>query len=224
MILRIGLMNLNPALKRSAFDIIRVMKTADALPAMQPEPVAEPQDDLNTWVAAIATGDEQALGTFYDATIGRVFGFALRIVRQREAAEEVAEDVYMQVWQQAGRFDANRGKPLTWLLTICRSRALDYLRRDDRAVSHPEPESLMAEPYDERADPHNMLQAVQRNSRLYRMLDQLLPVQRQLLALAFFRGLTHQEIADHTHLPLGTVKSHVRKALDSMRELVGEMY
>ena len=199
------------------------MKSADVLPTPRPDPVQESQNLLAELIAAIAKGDEQALGAFYDATVSRVFGLALRIVRQRDAAEEVAEDVFMQAWQQAGRFDASRGKPLTSLLTICRSRALDYLRREDEAVSHPEPETLTVEPYDERADPQDMLLTVERNSRLYAILDKLLPIQRQLLALAFFRGLTHQEIADHTQLPLGTVKSHVRKALDEMREQLVEI-
>jgi RNA polymerase sigma factor (sigma-70 family) len=221
--LRIGLMSLDFVLNCSAFDIIPSMKSVDALPAPPPDIVQESQDRLAGLIAAIAKGDEQALGAFYDAAVSRVFGLALRIVRQHGAAEEVAEDVFIQVWQQAGRFDSSRGKPLTWLLTICRSRALDYLRRQDQAISHPEPETLAAEPDDERADPQDILLAIERNSRLYAILEQLLPIQRQLLALAFFRGLTHQEIADHTQLPLGTVKSHVRKALDRMREQLVEI-
>lgn len=199
------------------------MKTSDSL-ALPQRGVASPdtESELRRMLAAIAKGDEQALGALYDATVGRVYGLALRIVRRREAVEEVVEDVFLQVWQQAGRYDIARGKPLTWLLTITRSRALDYLRRDDEALVHPEPETLVAEPGDERANPQDLLLALERNSRLYAMLEQLIPVQRQLLALAFFRGMTHQEIAEHTHLPLGTVKSHVRKALDKMREHLGE--
>ena len=216
-------MSLDVALNCSAFDIMPPMKPVDAPPAPRPDPIQESQDRLAGLIVAIAKGDEQALGVFYDATVSRVFGLALRILRQQQAAEEVAEDVFMQVWQQAGRFDGGRGKPLTWVLTICRSRALDYLRRQDEAISHPEPETLSAEPFDERADPQDILLAMERNSRLYAILEQLLPIQRQLLALAFFRGLTHQEIADHTQLPLGTVKSHVRKALDRMREQLVEI-
>lgn len=205
------------------FVILLGMKTSDSL-ALPQRGVASPdtESELRRMLAAIAKGDEQALGALYDATVGRVYGLALRIVRRREAVEEVVEDVFLQVWQQAGRYDIARGKPLTWLLTITRSRALDYLRRDDEALVHPEPETLVAEPGDERANPQDLLLALERNSRLYAMLEQLIPVQRQLLALAFFRGMTHQEIAEHTHLPLGTVKSHVRKALDKMREHLGE--
>jgi RNA polymerase sigma factor (sigma-70 family) len=204
------------------FVILLGMKTSDSLVAPDLETAtADPQIEHERWLSAIAKGDEQSLGAFYDATVSRVYGLALRIVRQREAAEEVVEDVYLQVWQQAGRYDASRGKPLTWLLTICRSRALDFLRRDDEAIAHPDPETLVTESTDERADPQDMLLTMERNSQLYAILETLMPVQRQLLALAFFRGMTHQEIADHTRLPLGTVKSHIRKALDAMREQLG---
>ena len=199
------------------------MKTSDSLLAPPRGKLApEPELEHGRLLVAVANGDEQALGAFYDATVSRVYGLALRIVRWREAAEEVVEDVYMQVWQQADRFDVSRGKPLTWLLTICRSRALDFLRRDDEAMAHPEPETLVREPSDERANPQDLLLAMERNTQLYAVLENLLPIQRQLLALAFFRGMTHQEIADHAQMPLGTVKSHVRKALDKMRELLGE--
>ena len=205
------------------FVILLGMKTSDTLDAPNRETtIADAQTEYGELLIAIAKGDEKALARFYDATVGRVYGLALRIVRHREAAEEVVEDVYMQVWQQASRYDVTRGKPLTWLLTICRSRALDYLRRDDEAIAHPEPETLIAEPYVENSDPQDILLTLEQNSRLYGVLQNLMPVQRQLLALAFFRGMTHQEIADHTKLPLGTVKSHVRKALDNMREQLGK--
>jgi RNA polymerase sigma factor (sigma-70 family) len=208
---------------RAQFVILLSMKTSDSLALPQRAVLALGVEVEHVLLlSAIAKGDEPALGALYDATVGRVYGLALRIVHQREAAEEVVEDVFLQVWQQAGRYDASRGKPLTWLLTICRSRALDYLRRVDDALVHPEPETLVAEASDERTNPQDLLLALERNSRLYAILEKLMPVQRQLLALAFFRGMTHQEIAEHTQLPLGTVKSHVRKALDKMREYLGE--
>ena len=199
------------------------MKTSDTLVAPhRAAPTPEYEAQHVRLLAAMAKGEEQALGAFYDATVSRVYGIALRIVRHREAAEEVVEDVYLQVWQQASRYDVSRGKPLTWLLTICRSRALDFLRRDDKATAHPQPETLVAEHGDERADPEDILLTLERNSRLYSVFEQLMLVQRQLLALAFFRGMTHQEIAEHTQLPLGTIKSHVRKALDKMREQLSD--
>jgi RNA polymerase sigma factor (sigma-70 family) len=173
--------------------------------------------ELPDLLAQIAQRRQAALGTLYDRTVSRVYGLALRITRQREAAEEVTEEVYLQVWNQAERFDPTRGKALTWLLTMCHSRALDYLRRKEPADPHPEPESLVPELAQEHSDPQDILLAMERNTRIYEALQELPALQRQLLTLAFFKGLSHQEMADHTGMPLGTVKTHVRKALERMR-------
>jgi RNA polymerase sigma-70 factor (ECF subfamily) len=172
---------------------------------------------LRGWIAAIAQGDERALGALYDATLGRVYGLALRITRNEQAAEEVAEDVYWQVWRQALRFDPVRGNAMSWLLTIARSRALDCLRRADEADAHPEPETLVAAVAAHEGDPQDLLEATQRGQALHAALQTLDALPRQLLALAFFRGLTHEEIAQHTALPLGTVKSHIRRTLTALR-------
>lgn len=193
-----------------------------ALAEAQARPLsgARPEADelrLREWIAAIARGNEQALGDLYDATLGRVHGLALRITRNAQAAEEVAEDVYWQVWRQALRFDPTRGNAMTWLLTIARSRALDNLRRADEADAHPEPETLLSADAALDDDPQDLLEATQRNHALHAALATLDAVPRQLLALAFFRGLTHEEIALQTALPLGTVKSHIRRALATLR-------
>lgn len=175
---------------------------------------------LTALLARIAEQDDQALAAFYDATIGRVYGLALRILRVAESAEEVAEEVYFQVWRQARRYDAERGRPLAWLLTMARSRALDALRRRDEAVAHPEPEELLAAEPAFRSDPCELLDARQQSAGLHRALAALDPLPRQLLALAFFRGLTHEEIADHLDMPLGTVKSHIRRTLALLRSVL----
>jgi RNA polymerase sigma-70 factor (ECF subfamily) len=129
----------------------------------------------------------------------------------------VASDVYLQVWREADRYDPTRGKVLTWLMTICRTRALDHLRRADEAETHPEPEALRTEA-PEQTSAQDLLSAVQEHAALHAALAKLEPVQRQLIALAFFRGMSHQEIAAHARLPLGTVKTYIRKALTVMRE------
>lgn len=179
---------------------------------------------LRGWIAAIARGDEQALGNLYDATLGRVHGLALRITRNAQAAEEVAEDVYWQVWRQALRFDPARGNAMTWLLTIARSRALDSLRRVDEADAHPEPETLIAAEAAQEGDPQDLLEATQRSHALHAALETLDALPRQLLALAFFRGLTHEEIAEQSALPLGTVKSHIRRALTALRGVLAPAF
>lgn len=178
------------------------------------------EDRLRPLLCDVAQQREAALGALYDATIGKAYGLALRITRQPEAAEEVVEDVYLQVWRDAGRFDPARGKVLTWLLTICRSRALDYLRRKDEAELHPNPEELQAEVQAEGADPLAILEATEASSAVHAALEKLQPQSRQLVALAFFRGLTHQEIADFCHMPLGTVKTTLSRAFKQMRSFL----
>jgi RNA polymerase sigma-70 factor (ECF subfamily) len=170
---------------------------------------------LREALGGIVSRREESLAQFYDATVGRVYGLALRVTSRSDAAEEVTADVYMQVWNQAERFDQSRGSVLAWLLTICRSRAIDYLRRRDEAESWadpPEPEGSAGQ------DPQDLLVAMESGRAVSEALQILLPLQRQLVSLAFFRGLTHEEIAEHVQLPLGTVKTHIRKALASLRK------
>lgn len=179
---------------------------------------AAPDDlELEACLKRIGGGDELALADLYDATCGRVNGIVLRIVRDTVAAEEVVEDVFFQVWRQALRYDPARGRPLAWILTIARSRALDHLRRADPAVCHPEPHTLLEFEPHAGGDPPDLLAACQDSSLVHAALAALDPVPRQLVALVFFRGLTHEEVAQHAGLPLGTVKSHVRRALLSLR-------
>lgn len=195
----------------SAAPVAEALESSAA--ADRPGGVAEAA--LRGWIARIADADEDALGELYDAVHGRVHGLALRITRNAQCAEDVTEDVFWQVWRQARRFDPTRGTAIAWLLTIARSRALDKLRRGDPAEAHPEPESL-AEPA-AGDDPQDLLAASERNRRLNAALAGLDASARQLLALAFFCDHTHEEIAARSGLPLGTVKSRIRRALAALR-------
>ncbi len=179
---------------------------------------------LRALIARIAKQDEAALGELYDATQGRVHGVALRITRNVQLAEEVAEDTFWQVWRQALRYDESRGNAMAWLLTIARSRALDALRRDDEAEAHPEPEALLADAPSGEGDPQDLLAATERDRAVHAALATLDVLPRQLLALAFFRGLTHEEIAAQTALPLGTVKSHIKRSLAVLKGLLANHY
>ena len=172
-------------------------------------------------MTGVAAGEQRALERFYRLTIGRVFGLALRIVRNRATAEEVAEDVYVQVWHTAATYDPLRCTPLGWALVICRSRAIDTLRRADKAIVDPDPTERLDAVAQLVPGLQDLLQATQEHAALHAALTRLQPVQRQILGLAFFRGLTHTEIAATTHLPLGTIKSHVRRALAVLREELG---
>ncbi len=186
-------------------------------------PDGESTEEINLprQLQAIASGDKNAFAGFYDETAGQVYALALRVTCRSAEAEEVVSEVYLQVWRQALSYDASRGSPRGWLLTMCRSRALDHLRRRDRAEPHPEPEQIRPDQFQHDEDPQNLMLAVERDSAVHAALVRLSPLQRQLLAFAFFRGLTHQEIATQIEMPLGTVKTHIRKALKTLQGELG---
>lgn len=169
----------------------------------------------------IAAHDPCALTIFYHASLGRVYGLALRITCNHATAEEVAEDVYVQLWNRAASFDPMRGSAMAWTLTICRSRALDALRRADQAIVDPDPAARSDALTESGGNPQDLLHATQRNALLHTALKRLRPLQRQLLGMAFFRDMSHVEMAEHTGLPLGTVKSTIRRTLAVLREEIG---
>jgi len=174
---------------------------------------------LAHWIAAIGSGDSESLGLLYDATLSRCYALAMRILRDPQAAEDVCEDVYLQVWHQAVRFDPARGNVLAWLLTICRSRALDHLRRRKLEETRDDVETLLA--FHEAPDPFDLVDGLVASSRIGEAVGRLSGAQRQVIGLAFYRGMTQQEIAAHLEMPLGTVKSNTRRALAALRAAIG---
>ena len=191
-----------------------------------PTPMSDPvhlacPPELTALLAGVVAGEQRALERFYRLTIGKVFGLALRIVRNRATAEEVAEDVYVQIWRSAASYNPQRGSPLAWVLTICRSRALDALRRADSAIVDADPTERLDAVVQHQPGLQDLLQASQEHSALHAAIAKLRPEQRQILGLAFFRGLTHPEIAAAAQLPMGTIKSHIRRALATLRQELG---
>jgi RNA polymerase sigma factor (sigma-70 family) len=184
---------------------------------MMPMPQWACPPELVSLLQGITAGEQRALERFYRLTVGSVFGLALRIVQCRATAEEVADDVYVQVWHSAATYDAQRCSPLGWLLMICRSRALDSLRRTDKAIVDPDPTERLDATTEVAPGLQDLLQATQEHTALHAALAKLRPQQRQFLSLAFFRGHSHAEIAAETHLPLGTIKSQIRRALATLR-------
>ncbi len=176
---------------------------------------------LGELLQAVAQKDRTAFEAFYNATTERVLSLVMRITQQIDIAEEVVSDVYLQVWRQADRFDPGRGNALAWLSILCRSRALDTLRKNNTApTSSAIPISEVPEA--EAADfPQDLLIALEQKSAVHAALEKLEPNQRQLLALAYFRGYSHSELAQFTGMPLGTVKTQLRRSLSKLKELVG---
>lgn len=179
---------------------------------------APDESQLVDWIARVVDHDPNALASLYDALVGRVYGLALRITQSASLAEEVAQDTFWQVWRQAPRFDPERGSALAWIMTIARSRALDAFRRIKTNECELGPQILDRLECPGEETPPDLLAAVQERHVLHAALAGLDPVPRQLVSLAFFRGLSHDEIAGYAGLPLGTVKSHIRRALIALRQ------
>jgi len=174
---------------------------------------------LTALIERIARGEHDALGTLYDSTVGKLFALARLVLRNEADAEEVVCDVYAQVWQSAVLYRGERGGVMAWLLMICRSRALDLMRRNRvrtpaATVEAADQENLPCPA----PGPEDILDLMQQGTVVHRALEKLTPVRRRLVSLAFFRGMSHFEIAEEMSLPVGTVKSHIRRALASLRE------
>jgi RNA polymerase sigma-70 factor (ECF subfamily) len=184
-----------------------------ASPRQRPRPAEIDDGALVRLIERIERRDPHALAALYEATSARVYGFVHRFLRRPAWTEEVVEDTFWQVWRQAPRFDGRRGRALTWLFAMARSRAIDALRREQRFQNQP---WTGFGGVDERA--LDLLELTRGATQLREAVAALEPRARQLVALAFFRGLTHDEIASHTGMPLGSVKSTIRRALQRLRE------
>lgn len=176
--------------------------------------------NLELLIENIAQRDESALDQFYDHTVQRVYSLAFRITQDEGVAEEVVSDVYFQVWNQANRFEDSRGNAMAWLMIITRSRALDVVRHNKmtHAYSGVVEEDIIA--IDD--EPLDLLMMIDQQSAVHVALKALNDTQRQLIALAFFKGYSHQELAEFTGIPLGTVKSHLKRSLSKLREIMEE--
>ena len=177
-------------------------------------------DTWVNWVSQIVQEDESALARLYDASSPLVYGLALRILGDAGAAEEVTLDVYLQVWKQANRFDPVRGRVSTWLMTMARSRAIDKLRGKAQELSQAETLEAVAETRSENPDPEQSAAVAQQQAQVRKALSTLSEEQRRAIELAFFNGLSQNEIALKLNEPLGTIKTRIRNGMLKLRELL----
>ncbi len=168
-------------------------------------------------IRRMAGGDRQAFSDFYDRYARLAFGLIRRIVGQEAEAEDVLQEVFWQVWQEAGRYDEGRGSPEAWLLNRARSRAIDKLRsirRIGETFVAPVDERIAQQPAGTAANPGGLAE----DRDILRTALALLPdPQRQVIELAFLGGLTHSEIARRLDQPLGTIKTRIRAGLERLR-------
>lgn len=192
--------------------VLRVV-TAESSVSVQAEQAGSAR--MAALVDAIAAGSEGALSQLYELTLARVYGLALSMLENPADAEEVTEDVYLKAWHQASSFDAQRGPVLAWLLTMCRSKALDLLRARRRRLRL---QDSVSEQPQQTSEAWNGL--LIDDSLLGREIAKLPLLQRQVLVLSYFRGYSHQEIANALDMKLGTVKTHIRRTVDALREVL----
>ena len=171
-------------------------------------------------LASVADGSEPALRDVYSRTAAKLDGICLRILSDRQEAEDALQDIFVTIWKRAGTFDADRASPVTWLATIARNRSIDRLRaRGSRPFTTLD---AAAEVADTRQDAVASIEAAQDRQRLMHCLDTLEARQAGAIRAAFFGGLTYSELADAGAVPLGTMKSWVRRGLLRLKACLGE--
>lgn len=176
--------------------------------------------DLGGLLERVADGDRDAFEQFYDATADLVFGVARRVLIDRGLAAEVAQEVFLEVWRKAGGFEATRGSAKSWVAVMAKRRAIDVVRATQAARErdriHPVGVVEPGDPVGDAVSDH------EDRSRVSDALGALTDLQREALDLAFFRGLTHREVAAELDVPLGTVKTRIRDGLGRLAAAMGE--
>lgn len=183
-----------------------------------PQAITLPADRLRLVEALVATGreDREAFRTLYKLTSAKLFGICLRICGDRAAAEDVLSDVYLLVWRRAGAYEPGRASPITWLATIARNRAIDWRRGN--AVRPSAPLAEAPDIADDSPPADAMMLRSEEERQLHLCLDALDAKQRGAIRTAFFEGLTYAELAERESVPLGTMKSWVRRGLLRLKD------
>jgi RNA polymerase sigma factor (sigma-70 family) len=204
-------------LSTASCESIRLVSHVFTIKDASPMSVSSPaeRDELNQLLQRAGRQDQQAFAELYRRTSSRLFGVCLRMLRDRGEAEEVLQETYTTVWRRAATFDAARASAITWLVTLSRNKAIDRLRQhreeliDDPAKLH--------EAADERPTPAADAESSQEYRRLQQCLDELEPQQQSSVREAFFTGATYNELATRCKVPLGTMKSWIRRSLMQLR-------
>ena len=163
----------------------------------------------------VAQKDRQAFADLYDATSAKLYGAVLCILRDRGSADDVLQEAYVKIWQQAAVFDAKRASPITWMVTIARHLAIDELRRQPKGYR--EPEESLAQTPDEGPSAQDELHQEQDARRLYRCLDTLEDGRQEMVRLAYLEGWSRADLATHFDQPVNTVKTWLHRALKQLK-------
>ena len=189
---------------------------------MKPE---SPDSQLIALLDRIALADESALKELYALTSSKLYGVAVRVVTNREWAEDVLQEAYLNIWKVAGSYKASLSPPMAWMGLLVRSRGLDFLRRraSDRADRVQELDDVISDTVaGDSPNPMDTTQASEQAWALHQCLSQLENKQREVVSLAYLRDLSHSELAEQLKLPLGTVKTWIRRGLEQLRGCIGK--
>jgi RNA polymerase sigma-70 factor (ECF subfamily) len=184
---------------------------------MEPEPPQSPaarEHELVPLMRAIAAGDRPALSQLYSRTSAKLYGICRRVLGSETDAEDVLQEIYVLVWRNAARFDPAKASPITWLAVLARNRSIDRLRARTAPNVDLEAASHLS---DDAKSPFEILETVQESSRLAGCLDELEDRQKSMIRSAFFDGATYSQLAEHEGVPLGTMKSWIRRGLLRLR-------
>ena len=174
------------------------------------------RNQLSAALARVAGGDRAALRIVYQDTSAKLFGICLRILRDRSEAEDVLQDVYVAVWQKAGSFEPGRASPITWLVAIARNRSIDRLR-SSASTRRMEPIEGAQDVHDSTPGALEQVAAGQEHARLAGCLGELEEHHAAAIRSAFLDGITYDELAARMSVPLGTMKSWIRRGLLKLR-------
>jgi RNA polymerase sigma-70 factor (ECF subfamily) len=190
------------------------------MPDNSPITTASSDAALVQWLERVGTQDYAALKSLYDACAPRLHGLAVRIVHNHEWAEDVLQDAFMTIWRSAETYRTSLSPPMAWMGMIVRSRALDVLRRrsaERSHLTHSIDDDLADTHADDMPGPMDMALASEQAWALHQCLGQLEHRQREVVSLAYLRDLSHSDLAGQLKLPLGTVKTWIRRGLDQLR-------
>lgn len=180
--------------------------------------LSDTERDLALLISKIAKGCESALKKLYDNTISQVYGLAYKIVSNKPDADEVALDVFKQIWNKAPDYQPDRGSPSAWLITVTRSRAIDKIRSDTKRRTTNE--ALLNDSEDNSPLPDETSSVREKRELIDKALSELSPQQRRSIELAYFKGLSQSEISKEMNEPLGTVKSWIRTGMMRLRDIL----
>ena len=186
--------------------------------SQEPGPVNTVTPD--SLLALVATGDQRAFASLYDLMAARVLGLTRRVLRDQAQSEEVAQEIFLEIWQNATKFDSGKGSATTWIMTMTHRRAVDRVRAAQASRDRDTRIGIR----DYAPDYDNVSESVEvkmEHERVEKAMARLTDLQRQAVTLAYFGGFSHTEVAEMLHIPVGTIKTRLRDGMIRLRDELG---